>query len=317
MKSFLNKHITFRQFAITFIILLLLEVILRSTIHATTVALLLPAVLVCMFNKLNLKPVKLKNCLIYTLPFIVATPFFIVIKRQTIDLYNNYQLFYFNSIVMALTYFILLIPVIIKSQKESYIGIEKERYYILIISALLLLINIFIVSILFIILIKADKGVYPYSSINLISLVVTIVLFIIALINAHSLWKTRGIKESHVSRIEEMEKLQKIVEQYFEKPVLYLDNKMTLNKFHQISKIPTEDLTCFFDNYMGMDFSNYLATYRINYAKELIINNSNKYTVESIAALSGYRSKTSFIKHFKQITGTIPSEYTKTYNNPS
>ncbi|MDD2813384.1 MAG: helix-turn-helix domain-containing protein, partial [Bacteroidales bacterium] len=50
--------------------------------------------------------------------------------------------------------------------------------------------------------------------------------------------------------------------------------------------------------------------HRIEKAKELILQaESLKYSLEGIAHLVGYRSKSSFIQHFREHTGVTPGQF--------
>ena len=62
----------------------------------------------------------------------------------------------------------------------------------------------------------------------------------------------------------------------------------------------------------GMNFFNWLASYRIEEAKKILSgNDAMKFKIEEIAEMVGYNSKASFNKAFKNITGQTPSEYRK------
>lgn len=60
------------------------------------------------------------------------------------------------------------------------------------------------------------------------------------------------------------------------------------------------------------NFSNFINDYRINYAKELLLNKEySNYTIEAIGNLSGFNSKTAFNSTFKKLTGETPTGYKK------
>jgi YesN/AraC family two-component response regulator len=60
------------------------------------------------------------------------------------------------------------------------------------------------------------------------------------------------------------------------------------------------------------NFSNFINRFRINEAKELLQNkNYHNYTLEGIANMVGFHSKSSFNIAFKKFTGMIPSQFKK------
>ena len=73
---------------------------------------------------------------------------------------------------------------------------------------------------------------------------------------------------------------------------------------HHVSQVINEKL--------GKSFYDLLASYRVEHAKELILQDKNsKITVEELAEKVGYNSKSSFNSAFKTITSKTPSEFRK------
>jgi YesN/AraC family two-component response regulator len=58
----------------------------------------------------------------------------------------------------------------------------------------------------------------------------------------------------------------------------------------------------------GMTFTQYVNTYRVNYAKEQLLNQPDK-KVSAIATDAGFTNEVSFFRAFKALTGTTPSEF--------
>jgi AraC-like DNA-binding protein len=98
----------------------------------------------------------------------------------------------------------------------------------------------------------------------------------------------------------------------FEKEKLYLQHDLSLadiaerlnsNK-HYISNIINEKL--------NKNFYQFVNELRIKEAIELLKNpDKYLYTIESISQKAGFKSKSSFNKFFKEITGMTPSEFRK------
>jgi AraC-like DNA-binding protein len=76
---------------------------------------------------------------------------------------------------------------------------------------------------------------------------------------------------------------------------------------HHVSQVINEKL--------NKNFFELLASYRVEYAKKLIQKDKkSKLTVEELADIVGYNSKSSFNNAFKTITSKTPSEYRKSLN---
>lgn len=58
---------------------------------------------------------------------------------------------------------------------------------------------------------------------------------------------------------------------------------------------------------LGMSFSKYLTSQRVQRAKELLVD--DRLSVEQIAQMVGYRDYFYFIRVFKKVTGVTPSVY--------
>jgi AraC-like DNA-binding protein len=77
---------------------------------------------------------------------------------------------------------------------------------------------------------------------------------------------------------------------------------------HHVSQVINEKL--------NKNFFDLLASYRVEYAKKLIKkDNDTKLTVEELADMVGYNSKSSFNIAFKKYTLMTPSEYRKSLIN--
>ncbi|MNI48663.1 HTH-type transcriptional regulator YesS [compost metagenome] len=74
-------------------------------------------------------------------------------------------------------------------------------------------------------------------------------------------------------------------------------------------KITSSYLSTYFKEKMGMNFSDYVQTYRMKKAAELLETSELK--VHEVAQRVGYLSVNSFIRNFKKFTGYPPGEYRK------
>ena len=85
-------------------------------------------------------------------------------------------------------------------------------------------------------------------------------------------------------------------------------SKLINESTHHVSQVINEKL--------NKSFFELLAFYRVEYAKKLIREDKNaKITVDELAELVGYNSKSSFNVAFKKLTLKTPSEYRKSLSN--
>jgi AraC-like DNA-binding protein len=61
-----------------------------------------------------------------------------------------------------------------------------------------------------------------------------------------------------------------------------------------------------------MGFREYINTYRINYFKQHVgLPPWDHFTLEAMAKASGFHSRITFIRQFKEVSGITPSAYLK------
>ena len=91
-----------------------------------------------------------------------------------------------------------------------------------------------------------------------------------------------------------------------EKPYLYKDFKLT--DVRRVLPLNRSYLSRVFNDGFGSNFSEVIRLYRIEYAKGILIKNTNLPLYE-IAEMSGFSSDSTFIRAFKQVTGTTPTQF--------
>lgn len=109
---------------------------------------------------------------------------------------------------------------------------------------------------------------------------------------------------------EQIEAYQQQIIDYMETQKPYLDKNLTLTKFgkevgispHQVSRVINEK--------MGLNFSNFINRYRVNYSKQFLKEDFlSTYTISSIGYESGFNSRSSFYSSFKKFMGMSPGDY--------
>ena len=97
----------------------------------------------------------------------------------------------------------------------------------------------------------------------------------------------------------------------FEEDKIYLESDITLEDVAKRMKLSKHHLTQLFNIHLGENFNQYINRYRINYSCLLLKSNNEDLTIEEIAFESGFNSKVSFNRHFKNFIGCTPSDYLK------
>lgn len=95
---------------------------------------------------------------------------------------------------------------------------------------------------------------------------------------------------------------------------LYLDHELCLSSLAAHLKIPNHHLTQVFSMQIKQTFYQYINGFRIMHASELLQSSNKMINLEELAEKSGFNSKVSFNRQFKQIMGCTPSAYRNQFN---
>lgn len=92
----------------------------------------------------------------------------------------------------------------------------------------------------------------------------------------------------------------------------YLNSSLTIQDLAEQVKIPVKDLSALINLYMNKHFFDFINEYRIEKAKEILKDPSQKQlTILEILYQVGFNSKSSFSTSFKKHTGTTPTDFRK------
>ena len=84
-------------------------------------------------------------------------------------------------------------------------------------------------------------------------------------------------------------------------------NRLSLDALSETLRLSPEYLSSLFHRDMGINFSAYLRTFRIERAKELL--SGSDLLIYEVAARVGYNDSKYFCKVFREVTGVSPTEY--------
>jgi AraC-like DNA-binding protein len=92
----------------------------------------------------------------------------------------------------------------------------------------------------------------------------------------------------------------------------YLDSSLTIQDLAEQLKMPVKDLSVLINLYMKKHFFDFINEYRIEKAKKILRDSSQKnLTILEILYQVGFNSKSSFSTSFKKYTGKTPTDFKK------
>lgn len=91
---------------------------------------------------------------------------------------------------------------------------------------------------------------------------------------------------------------------------LFLDSSLTLDKLAALIHTQPQYLSQAINQYREVNFYEFIARYRIEFAKQELIENNAK-SILDIAMSAGFNTKSTFNLTFKKITGLTPSVFKK------
>jgi len=100
------------------------------------------------------------------------------------------------------------------------------------------------------------------------------------------------------------------------KQQLYLKSDISLDSLSQLVEKNTQKTSEVINQYAKRNFNDFINYYRIQDAKQLLVDvNRKQYTIASIAFDIGFSSLSSFNVAFKKFEGTTPSSYKKMHTS--
>lgn len=280
------KQLTYRKLIYSYFLIICIEIISRYFFTATPLSLFLPAILLLMSESLKNKKI---NILKYRYLFLPIIGFTLLFSYVFIKYPFNYALHIWSPVfnigysVTSLLYIAPLLLQLIGNYLAFRINWQSTTLFILFIVHLVYALETLIVMHLSFSTAKTNN---QFSTLEVNGYWVNWFLLIISLL-VTLCYLLGAKKESQLKTY----------------PTFSIN---TLSIETGISK---NDLHYFFDFYLQKSFLDITAEYRINHAIELMHGEGKFYTIEAIAQESGYKSRASFNKYFKQITGTLPSQY--------
>jgi len=109
---------------------------------------------------------------------------------------------------------------------------------------------------------------------------------------------------------ENLDMLKKRIIVLMETEMLFLDNELGLPELAKEMDISSHDLSYLLNEGFGVNFFQFINTYRVNEAKQLMLSEKHRHlNILGIAYSAGFNSKTTFNTAFKKETGLSPSQF--------
>jgi AraC-like DNA-binding protein len=104
-----------------------------------------------------------------------------------------------------------------------------------------------------------------------------------------------------------------------------IEIKMNEHKFYLNENFSSQDVLTHFElprnkldellvQVKGITFAEWLNSFRIDYAKSLLISNK-EFTIDALSAMSGFSSRSAFYAAFKHFTKTTPTDFIRQWHS--
>lgn len=122
----------------------------------------------------------------------------------------------------------------------------------------------------------------------------------------------RDLQKTRLMDNDELQSIKTALLKVMETDKPYLDSELNLLKLAEKMQLSSHQLSYVINTGMGENFFNFINTYRVQKAKELLTDtNYDHLNMIAIGYEAGFNSKTAFNTTFKKITTYTPTEYKK------
>lgn len=101
---------------------------------------------------------------------------------------------------------------------------------------------------------------------------------------------------------------------YFDNEKPYLNQQFSLSDLASAMNVPQHHISYCFSDFLNVSFTKLRTAKRIEHAKLMLLQSQKDITIDKIAELSGFSSRSSFFSTFKEITGMTPTEFIEQSN---
>lgn len=109
---------------------------------------------------------------------------------------------------------------------------------------------------------------------------------------------------------EDLNQLQDQIDQLFEEELLYLNAELKVHDLAKKLEVTTHKISQTLNSKAGLTFYDYVNQYRVEHFKKLLTDpKKQNFTILGLGFDSGFNSKASMNRIFKQLAGLTPKEY--------
>jgi len=167
-----------------------------------------------------------------------------------------------------------------------------------------------------VVILRLSLSVFNISTADVNQLFYTVLGLYLTGISAF-LIKSPGTSWRHnVENIEKAnyeELLKRKLQKLMLKDKVFLNPELTLQELANLMNLKLNELSAFINTHLGKNFNDFINEYRINEFKQRVKSpaTDSKATIMELAYQSGFNSKASFNRLFKEYTGITPSQFKK------
>lgn len=313
VNQYLYKNRSFKEIIIVYLLLEILEFLLRSLSVSIPLGLLFPPMLYMLHLRLHNKPVSIAAKWYLFIPFLIfmllKLYLFLMIGEMSIKLWSN--LF---SFVYGLYALIIVMAIFLDSQHYENNATTASRKLLVKQLSLLMFMGIIVVATLLYFDGSAEnrEAIYrlPPQGIMFAFLIYCIVLKINYVYQMQK-YQSEMANEFRPPSMLRLERIQTQLCRMLEEDQCFLRHDCNKEFIAAKCLVSKEDISYFFDHYIEKDFKMFIAEYRIAYAITVMKQRGRMLTLEGIAHECGFKSLKTFNKYFQKITGQLPSEFMK------
>jgi AraC-like DNA-binding protein len=142
------------------------------------------------------------------------------------------------------------------------------------------------------------------------------ILFYVAIVNRTITDKNEVVEKYRNSNLKNhvSNEIMEQIEAYMQTTKAYINPELCLRNFSEALNIQEKYISETINKLKNQNFSEFINSYRISYAKDLLRNPENRdKTILYVLYEAGFNSKTTFNTCFKKVVGCTPLEYKKKY----
>ncbi|MBL7995034.1 AraC family transcriptional regulator [bacterium] len=151
---------------------------------------------------------------------------------------------------------------------------------------------------------------------TLLSFVIIYVLTYLGIVGPQHLFYRRATGLGNSTHPSSHEAMVTRLKRLMESEKLYRDSNLKYSDIAARLGVSVRALSSVLNETLGQSFTDFINTYRVHEAQELISVRSDD-TLLGIAFSSGFNSKSSFNRSFRKLTGMSPSAYAARFQNVS